>query len=199
MSKTMQQIKFSLLIAFMLTCAVSSAQDSYTIAKGYSVVIKGTSNLHDWDESVGIVTGDGKITMNNDGTFDLDDINIKMDVHSIKSDMGGAMNNNTYKALKADTYPQITFILTAPVKNIKSDPGATTISAKGNMTIAGVTKPIIMQVIVNMPQKGIMEFSGSQVIKMTDYGVKPPTALFGALKTGDTITINFKTDFALNN
>lgn len=195
----MKQIRFSFFIVFMCICTASSAQDTYTITKGYSVVINGTSNLHNWDETVGIVTGDSKVTMNNDGTFDLVAINIKMDVHSIKSDMGGAMNNNTYKALKADTYPQIIFILSSPVKAIKTEAGTTTISASGNMTIAGVTKPVTMQVKVFMPQKGLMEFAGSQGIKMTDYGIKPPTALFGAMKTGDSITINFKTYFSLNN
>lgn len=195
----MKQLRFSLLIAFTLISANIPAQDIYTISKGYSVIINGTSNLHDWDETVGTVTGESTVSWNSDGSFDLNAINIKMDVHSIKSDMGGAMNNNTYKALKADTYPEIIFTLTAPVKSIKTDPGATTISAKGNMTIAGVTKPVIMEVKVFMPQKGVMEFAGSQIIKMSDYGVKPPTALFGALKTGDVITITFKTDFSLTN
>jgi hypothetical protein len=50
-----------------------------------------------------------------------------------------------------------------------------------------------------MPQKGVMEFEGTQAIKMTDYSVNPPTALFGALKTGNDITITFKTDFSQSN
>jgi len=29
-------------------------------------------------------------------------------------------------------------------------------------------------------------------IKMTDYGIKPPTALFGRLKTGDDVKVNFE-------
>jgi hypothetical protein len=27
---------------------------------------------------------------------------------------------------------------------------------------------------------------------MTDYGIKPPTALFGRLKTGDEVTVKFE-------
>jgi len=195
----MKLLKLSLLIAFAFISGNIHAQDTYNISKGYSVIINGTSNLHDWNETVDTVRGVSTVSWNSDGTFNLDAINIKMDVHSIKSDMGGAMNNNTYKALKAETYPVITFTLSEPVNSIKTDETATTVSAKGNMTIAGVTKPIIMQVKVFMPRKGTMEFAGSQIIKMTDYNVKPPTALFGALKTGDDITITFKTDFSLAN
>ena len=53
-----------------------------------------------------------------------------------------------------------------------------------------------MQVKISMPQKGTIDFSGSQKIKMTDYGVTPPKALFGALVTGDDITISFSTTFS---
>jgi polyisoprenoid-binding protein YceI len=195
----MKQFKILLLIAFALISAGVPVQDTYTIAKGYTVIIHGTSNLHNWTETVGTVTGSSSVSWNSDGTFNMEALTIKIEVHSIKSSEGGAMNNNTYKALKADADPEITFTLTTPLKSIKTATSAITISANGNMTIAGVTKPVIMQVKASMPQKGTMEFEGIQAIKMTDYGVNPPTALFGALKTGDDITITFKTDFAQSN
>jgi hypothetical protein len=28
-------------------------------------------------------------------------------------------------------------------------------------------------------------------IKMTDFGIKPPTAIFGTLRTGDEVKVNF--------
>jgi hypothetical protein len=56
-----------------------------------------------------------------------------------------------------------------------------------------------MQVKVFMPSTGQLAFEGSQTIKMTDYGITPPTALFGTLKTGDEITITFKTNFTSTN
>jgi hypothetical protein len=42
-----------------------------------------------------------------------------------------------------------------------------------------------------------MRFEGRQVIKMTDFGVKLPSALFGALRAGSEITIYFKTVFTI--
>jgi polyisoprenoid-binding protein YceI len=195
----MKQFKILLLIAFALISADAPVQNTYTIAKGYTVTINGTSNLHNWTETVGTVTGKSTVSTNSDGSFNMEALTIKIVVRSIKSTEGGAMNNNTYKALKADADPEITFTLTTPLKSFKTTKSATTVSADGNMTIAGVTKPVIMQVKASMPQNGVMEFEGTQAIKMTDYGVKPPTALFGALKTGDDITITFKTDFAQSN
>jgi polyisoprenoid-binding protein YceI len=155
-----------------------------------------TSANHDWDEKVGSVAGDGAVEWNSDGSFDLTAMNIKMEVHSIKSTEGSIMNNNTYKALKADGNPEITFALSSPVKSIPS--GAHVIAAKINLSIAGVTKAIDMSVTATAQAHGDITFEGSKTIKMTDYGIKPPVALFGTLKTGDDITIKFKTVFTIN-
>jgi polyisoprenoid-binding protein YceI len=193
----MKLFKNFLPVAALFMIAACPVSETCTMSKDYTVTIHGTSNLHSWDEKVGTVTGSGAITPNSDGSFDIDAINLKMEVHSIKSDMGPAMNNNTYKALKADANPEITLALSAPVKTIKAGLPAVSFSAKCNLTIAGVTKPVNMQVKISMPQKATMQFEGTQTIKMTDYGVTPPVALFGTLTTGDDITISFKTSFAV--
>jgi len=199
MNKNIKLFKAFLLvsIATLLISAANSTKSKYLLSKGYTVTIFGTSNLHKWNETVETVSGDGSVNWNDDGSFDLESINLKMEVHSIKSDMGGVMNNNTYKALKADNDPEIIFTLTTPIKSIKTGPTTAVISGKGNLTIAGVTKPIDMQIKVSIEDHTMMSFEGSQNIKMTDYGISPPTALFGTLKTGDEITINFKTSFTV--
>ncbi|MFI5219144.1 MAG: YceI family protein [Bacteroidia bacterium] len=201
MTKNIKSFKIFLLTAItsLFISAAVPVKNIYTLSEDYVVTIHGTSNLHNWDQKVGIVSGDGIVSWNKDGSFDLDAINIKMDVHSIKSDKGSIMNNKTYKALKADDYPQIIFMLTIPVKFIQSKINEKAISAKGNLTIAGVTKSVDMQVKVFMQEHERLAFEGSQIIKMTDYGVAPPTAFFGTLKTGDEITLNFKTSFTTTN
>lgn len=183
------------IFAILLIGADVPANNKYSLSKGYTVSIHGTSNLHDWDETVGTVTGDGTIDWNTDGSFNLAAMNIKMAVHSIKSTEGSIMNNNTYKALKADNNPEITFGLTTPVKSVKAD--GHVISVKVNLTIAGVTKAVDMSVKATAEGHGTVAFEGSQTIKMTDYGVDPPRAMLGALKTGDEITIHFKTNFSV--
>ena len=194
----MKRLRYLLLImaAATLTSAGTDVKTAYTLSKGYSVGIHGTSNLHDWDEKVLTVTGDGTVDWNGDASFDLNALNIKMDVHSIKSTEGSMMDKNTYKALKADDHPQITFALTAPVKAVPV--GTHTIAAKVNLSIAGVTKAIDMSVTSVSAAHGNIQFEGSKAIKMTDYGIKPPVALFGTMRTGDEITIHFKGVFVVN-
>jgi len=39
---------------------------------------------------------------------------------------------------------------------------------------------------------GDIEFSGTKKLRMTDYKVDPPTAMLGALTTGDEVILQFK-------
>jgi len=193
----MKSLKVCLVLAaVILLTSAAVVKSNYTLSKEYTVGIHGTSNLHNWDEQVVTVTGDGDIDWNADASYDLNAMNIRMDVHSIKSTEGSMMDKNTYKALKADEHPQITFVLNAPVKSIPV--GVHTIAAKIELTIAGVTRTIDMNVTSAASARGNIIFEGAKTINMTDYGIKPPVALLGTMRTGDAITIKFKTVFVIN-
>jgi polyisoprenoid-binding protein YceI len=111
--------------------------------------------------------------------------------------MGTVMDNKTYKALKADADPQITFLLDAPVTVLPFRRGEKPIALAGHLTLAGVTRPVALLVDEFDITADSMRFEGRQTIKMTDFGVRPPSALFGTLKAGTNITIYFKTVFTI--
>jgi polyisoprenoid-binding protein YceI len=185
-------------IVIFISAAVIPGKNIYTLDGNYSVTINGTSNLHSWNETVENVSGSGVVTWNTNGSLDLDSLKIRMKVHSIKSDAGSIMNNNTYKALKADAYPEIIFTLKAPVKSIQTNSSVTIVTAKGYLTIAGVSRPVEISAKVFFQEHDKLVFQGNETIKMTDYGVDPPTALFGTLRTGNEVIIKYKTSFILS-
>jgi polyisoprenoid-binding protein YceI len=163
-----------LLLSFTLVSTDPPVQNTYILAKPYTVTIFGTSNLRDWKDSIGNVTGDMVADLNDDGSVDLHAIHIKIEVRSIKSDMGAAMDNKTYTSLKADANPEIIFLLNVPVKLKQVTQGGHALSVKGNLTLAGICRPVTMQVNSFTLGQGKLQFEGSQAISMTDYGVKPP-------------------------
>jgi polyisoprenoid-binding protein YceI len=194
----MRSVKLFLLIALTIPfISATIVKNAYTLSKDYVVTINGTSNLHNWIEKVETVSGTGSVSWNSDKSFNLDAMKISIEVRSIKSTEGSIMNNNTYKALKADANPEITIMLNSPVRSIPSQVNAAPVSASVNLTIAGVTKSIDMVAKVSIQEQGKLVFEGSKTIDMTEYNIKPPTALFGALKTGKDITISFKTNFTI--
>jgi len=184
-----------LLGALLIAANNIQAQNNYSLIT-FGVTIDGTSNLHSWDEKVETVSGKGIINWSSDKSFTLQSFNIVMQVNSIKSDEGSTMNNKTYKALKSDQFPTITFSLTQPVVPITSNADPYSVVAKGNLTIAGVTRPVTIPIEISTDRNKKITIVGAQQVRMTDYGVDPPTALFGVLKTGDDITISFNTTFA---
>lgn len=190
----MKKIKLLCLAAALLLCTSAVPVSSVcTLSRGYVVSINGTSNLHDWKETVETVTGSGNLSQNSDGSFDLTSMTIKMSVRSIKSKEGSVMNNNTYKALKSRSHPYIIIALASPAKC-----GIGAVALKANLTIAGVTKAIDMTVTATRQGSSSITLEGAETINMTDYGVKPPVALFGTIKTGATVTIHFKTAFQVS-
>lgn len=187
-----------LLLAFpfcTLIAAGDHAKGDYILTREYTVTIEGTSNLRDWKENVGQVTGDMTAAVNADGSVELILIRIKMQVLSIKSDMGRVMDNKTYEALKATAYPEILFTVKTPLKLTPVSQGRQPINLVGDLFLAGVYRPVVMQVKKLAVDHDNLLIEGSENIRMTDFGVKPPSALFGTMKASSDITIHFKTIF----
>jgi polyisoprenoid-binding protein YceI len=184
-----------LLPAILLVSADPPVKDTYILSNRYEVTIDGTSNFRDWQEKVGDVTGDMTAVVREDGSVDLSSIRIKMKVLSIKSDMGRLMDNKTYEALKGETYPEILFTVSAPTRLVQVRDCQTAIPVKGELALAGVCRPIMMLIKTFEIRRGNLSFEGSQRIRMSDYGVKPPSALFGTMRAGPDITIHFNTNF----
>jgi polyisoprenoid-binding protein YceI len=101
------------------------------------------------------------------------------------------MDNKTYDALGADSHPNINYKL-EKVTGLNNKAGSYDINTTGYLTIAGATNKIDMYVKGTMGGDGSITFSGSKKIKMTDYKIKPPTALMGTLTTGDDVEIVFQ-------
>jgi polyisoprenoid-binding protein YceI len=65
---------------------------------------------------------------------------------------------------------------------------------KGELTVAGVTKPIDMVVTLTPMEGNKLKATGSKELKMTDFGMKPPapTLGLGLIKTADEVTVSFE-------
>ncbi|HEY0299021.1 MAG TPA: YceI family protein [Arachidicoccus sp.] len=171
----------------------------YTIGNDYTITIKGSSNLHDWSETIENTNGKSIITQNKNGSINLDSLTISMDVRSINSSEGKIMINKTLNALKAEQYPFITFSLGLPLKMIPSNASGTIINTTGRLTIAGVTRQIRISGKIYRYSSNKFIFEGSQPVQMSDYNITPPTAMLGLLKVRNQITVQYRTSFEIRN
>ena len=185
------------LIASSATVAGAQGTARVAVAPDSKLWIEGTSNLHGW--SCKATTLEAAIDLDAATASQiavappksLKRVQVKVPVKSIKCGHGG-MDDNLYKALKADDSPDISYIMAT----FDAAPGEAkdsfTLHTVGTLTIAGKENNLTMDVLATRMPDGSVKATGVVPIKMTDYGIKPPTAIFGRLKTGDEVKINFE-------
>ncbi|HEY9000636.1 MAG TPA: YceI family protein [Mucilaginibacter sp.] len=195
----MKFLKILVLTAFLfVNGSYVNAQSNYSLCS-YLATIKGTSNFNAWKERIEKIFGSGEVRKNLDKSFTLQVFKIVMQVNSIKCDEYPILNSSTRKALKADKFPEITFILDEPIANICCGLSPYSIMASGRLTIAGVTREVTMPMKITFSEDKKMMIDGTYEVKMTDYGIAPPSVLWGIVKAKDLITISFTTTFLANN
>jgi len=182
-------MKVNLTLILFFAISQLFGQTAFSVS-AYKMTIKGTSNLHDWESTVNELRAKGDISLQQGKFTALNTLSVEIPVKAIKSTKGSIMDNKTYDALKADKYTNITFKL-EKVTPFKVQSDGYSITATGNLTIAGATKKVELIVKGKANGDGSITFTGSQKIKMTDFGMKPPTALLGAMKVGNDVEIVF--------
>ena len=73
----------------------------------------------------------------------------------------------------------------------KSPDAPVVFDSKGELTVAGTTNKVQMPVSMTRLGKDKLKFTGSTSVKMTSFGIQPPT-LIGILSTGDDVKISFE-------
>lgn len=92
------------------------------------------------------------------------------------------IDKNMHKALKTDVHPDITFRL----RHIEAAGAA--YRAVGWVSIAGVEREITLSLQIDR-KDGVLAVAGTTDLLMTDFGITPPKAMLGMLKTNPKVQI----------
>ena len=96
------------------------------------------------------------------------------------------LDKNMHKALKVTEHPDITFRL------VRTEPTAAGVKATGVLQIAGVEREVVLDLTTTRADSALA-VKGSLRLLMTDYGITPPKAMLGMLKTDPKVTVTFET------
>ena len=187
----------SLALTALLTVAGSLHAQSVRLAVGpeSKLWIEGGSNLHDWSckassIEAAIEVDESFVKTTTVASTSLKKVQVKVPVRNLKCG-NGKMDNNLYKALKADDAPEISYILATFDVVPGAEKDSFTVKAVGALTVAGTEKTVNMDVTAARLPDGGVRAEGALPLLMTDFGVKPPTALLGTLRTDNKITVKF--------
>lgn len=165
----------------------SRAQSAGENAGKILIVIEGTSNIHDW--TMRSDKGKCSVVLESNAENDITGLTFSIGASTIKSE-SRAMDKNAYKALKTDKFPEIYF--KSSVINVKSNGNSSFhITTKGNLTISGVTKPVLLSAIAKVNPDHSVSYTGSYKLKMTDFNIEPPSIMMGAIRTGNEIVVRY--------
>jgi polyisoprenoid-binding protein YceI len=178
---------------------IAAAQDDAPIAiQSARITIAGTSNLHDYTASTAAVHVTHAQVL---APFGVDfwtrllkpqalAFDVVVPAASLTSPREG-VDRNMHKALKVDRFPDITFHLDH-FEAVTGDRA----TAVGLLSLAGVEREVALDLTLEA-QGTIIRVHGRTDLVMTDFGIKPPTAMLGMLKTDPRVTVSFDTVFAV--
>lgn len=164
---------------------------------GSQVRVDGTSTIHDWSVESKLIGG----YIEFDPAFNLDHpapgkvnarVAVLIPVRQLKSDKT-AMDTIMYESMKEKDHRRIDYRLTEmTLKEAPKSPEAPLLfDTKGELVVAGITNVIQMPVTLTRLDKDRLKFTGSTAVKMTSFGIQPPTK-FGVFSTGDDVKLTFE-------
>ncbi len=186
-------LKIILVGLLFFTTSNFIAQESKINLAESKLTVFGTSNLHDWDIVAKAMSGKANFNFESNILKDIESLDFSVESEQLLSGKSG-MDSNTFKALNSKKYKTINYKLTKIVKITKVSANTYTIEAQGDLTIAGTTKNITQVFTAVVSGKKVV-LLGKTKITMTQYKITPPTALFGTIKTGPDVTVDFKVTY----
>ncbi len=181
-------LRQSLALVFFAATAVGAQTTRLALSPGSTVWVEGTSNVHNWKAVSSAIDAKIEIAAPVAPGATVESVTLSLPVTSLKSGKGG-LDKNLYKALHAEQYPTISYRMTKFESAAAAEACAAVIT--GVLTVNGVEKEVRLEATMTSDGKGGVRAVGSTTFNMTDFGVKPVTALLGTIRTGDAVTVKF--------
>jgi polyisoprenoid-binding protein YceI len=193
-------VRSSLGAALVLVAGVGArtiaAADAPLAIDTARVTIDGTSNVHEYTASttkvrvtraqLGASVAGADFWENALKPGGVETFEIAIPAASLSSPKDG-LDKNMHKALKVQEHPDITFRLL----RVEPGPGAA-LKGIGMLRIAGVEREVALT-LKTQRKESSLTVTGKVDLLMTDYGITPPKAMLGMLKTDPKVTITFET------
>jgi hypothetical protein len=194
----------------------------YDLAPGSQVLLQGAINIGDWASRSSQARA--RVELNVDDSvlrilFDklqaaqisANQLRLSPDRHaiaelsvpvmSLRGDSQG-MDRDMYSALKARQCPSIQFRLEkVQDAQVRQDPTngrpAFLLRVTGILTVAGVQRTLATELTIQRDAGQHFLIHAQIPIKMTDFGVTPPTAFLGLIRARDSLSVIFDLEFVL--
>lgn len=212
---TVMPILRATLMTLSATVAFAFGPARFEAARPSTVLLKGSSNLAEWRCSgtsvIAEVEIDATVDKINEVIDRVEDGNVSawiltpeearfprphfwlsIPIESLRCG-NRVMEGDLRRALDAEHYPAIEFRFTridgALHRDMDRDLYETTVL--GELSVAGVRRPVKLRVVAQRVSRSRFRLRAELPLRMTDFGVTPPTALFGLIKANNDLKVRF--------
>ena len=161
---------------------------------GSEITIQGTSTLHDFHCKTDKILAYVDV----DPSYTKDLTKVARPLVSVKVNIvartltcgGGTIDNNMYKTLKTDQFQMIKYTMSG-YDLLDATTSSFSANTKGTLQIAGQDKAVDIKINAARLAEGKATAEGEETIKLTDFGIEPPSFMFGRLKVGNELKVKF--------
>lgn len=182
-------------LLLLLLALPAAAQQRVVVLPESQVRIDGQSTLDrftchaDTIRGEGVLTGTGVVPI---AVRSSADATARLEIPVASFDCGNRqMNADLYRSLKATAHPVIRYTLDAVTRLDTLPKDGFQLDVTGRLTLAGVTRSVTTTVIARRVARDRWTARSTLPLRMTDFGVDPPTALFGLIRAHDAFTVRF--------
>jgi polyisoprenoid-binding protein YceI len=181
-----------------LTAPLASAQSNSAVRlqlePGSEITLEGTSTLHAFH----CKTNKLNAYVDVDPGYATDLTKVARPIVSVQVNIvvktltcgNTTMDNNMYATLKANENQIIKYRLSG-YDIVDGSATGFAANTKGTLTIAGKEKAIDFRVNASRLAEGKATAEGEESLLLTDFGIQPPSFMFGRLKVGNEIKVKF--------
>ena len=182
-----------LLLAASTWAGAASAQP--TLQPGAELVIDGKSTVRDFSCRAKSLSSElapcapGTSLVLEQLADAVGEVRLEIPVKSLDC-ANDTMNEHMLEALKAEQFPTIRLRVTRYEVGAVAE-GLAPLKLLGELTLAGTTRPVTLVASARPAADGSLRVEGRYLLKMTDWGVKPPSLMLGTMKVREAVLIRF--------
>ena len=180
--KNISHIRKTLRVFTVVWLALAAPAFAGEVALGPGSVLwlEGDSTLHAYSSTATAMEVSGEWS----DDLSVKDFQLAVPVEGLKSGKAG-LDKNMYEALRAKEYPAIRF----RIQTIEAGEGLS-IAAAGTLSLAGAERKVELKAQGTRTGNGL-RIRGREELRMSDFGIKPPAMLMGAVKTRDKVIVHY--------
>ncbi|MDH3648185.1 MAG: YceI family protein [Saprospiraceae bacterium] len=177
--------KILIVASFLFISDLAFSQQLWEVDPSLSkATVDGNSTLKKWSAETNSIRG--KVQLDSMNHFIS--VQLFFESASLEGGRGADMDKKIYLALKADDFPEVSY----QSNHIDMTGENGMIRSIGKVVIAGEEREISIDV-----HKGSdpLSFTAEKDLKLSEFSIEPPTAMFGQIVCYDDISLSFELSF----